>query len=166
MPTFKGCFETLIDSKESLSDVEKFNYLLALLKGLAYTLITSQNYSLANSKLKVRYDGRILIARIHCQSIGKTKALSFCREYLCRSPLIGGHLQWKRSDATKYGVPNRSMGFHTYYYVVPSIGYSNCHSVWVVPSHSSDTKMYPTLIDVLEKRCIAAISKRIFTLLQ
>lgn len=66
-PTFYDLFKSLVHENSSLSEIEKFQYLLSSLSGQALNLLkgfplTSQNYHTAFQTLKERYQNKRLLA--------------------------------------------------------------------------------------------------------
>lgn len=74
--TFKDSYVPLIHSNVSLSDTEKFHYLLSCLSGSALSLakgipITSSNYSVVYGALLDRYDNKRILATTYLEKIFK-----------------------------------------------------------------------------------------------
>ncbi|KAJ8974437.1 hypothetical protein NQ317_014482, partial [Molorchus minor] len=73
-------FDSMIHENPGLSNVEKFNYLIHSLKGTPLSLVkctplTSDNYFIAYSSLKSRYDDTRLIATSHWHEIENSKSI-------------------------------------------------------------------------------------------
>jgi hypothetical protein len=71
---FRDTFEALIVNNSSLSDVQRFHYLIASLKHDANDLIsnlqiTNENFSVAWQLVTQRYDNKPLIAMIHAKHL-------------------------------------------------------------------------------------------------
>ncbi|KAJ8975730.1 hypothetical protein NQ317_004194 [Molorchus minor] len=78
--TFIDMFDSMIHENPGLSNVEKFNYLIHSLKGTPLSLVkctplTSDNYFIAYSSLKSRYDDTRLIATSHWHEIENSKSI-------------------------------------------------------------------------------------------
>ncbi|KAJ8950027.1 hypothetical protein NQ318_002439 [Aromia moschata] len=78
--TFIDSFRSLIHENDSLSNIEKFNYLLQCLKGEPFNLtratpLNSANYLVAYNALVKRYDNPLIIATAHWHAIENTKKL-------------------------------------------------------------------------------------------
>ena len=61
--SFKDSFDAAVDTNQTLTDVQKFNYLKTLLKGeparqIAALALTDANYAIAVTQLKDRYDNK------------------------------------------------------------------------------------------------------------
>ncbi|XP_071054607.1 uncharacterized protein [Onthophagus taurus] len=73
-PTFFDLFRTLIHENDSLSPVAKYQYLLTSLKGEAFNLlkglpVTNENYSIAYTTLKRRYQNKRHLATLYFNEI-------------------------------------------------------------------------------------------------
>lgn len=80
-PTFIGLYKSLIHSNESLTNIEKFQYLLSVLSGEALTLIknlplSNDNYSIAFDNLLKRYQNTRLLATYYWEEIINAPKLS------------------------------------------------------------------------------------------
>lgn len=78
--TFIDMYDSLIHNNSSLSNIEKFNYLISYLKGTPLNLVkctplSGQNYLVAYNTLKTRYDNKRLISMSHWQALKLTKRL-------------------------------------------------------------------------------------------
>ena len=84
IPTFSGSYDTwlgfhdlfksLVDDNKNITDIEKLYYLKGCLKGdaeavIASIALSSDNYSVAWTLLKERYDNRKVIRESHAKSI-------------------------------------------------------------------------------------------------
>lgn len=80
--TFIDMYDSLIHHNESLSYIEKYNYLISTLRNeplllIKCTPLTSDNYMVAYNALRKRYDNTRLIATFHWHAIEQTKKISF-----------------------------------------------------------------------------------------
>ncbi|XP_044757728.1 uncharacterized protein LOC123315892 [Coccinella septempunctata] len=79
--TFCDVFESLIHNNPTLSNVDKYSYLLSCLKGNALSVVkctplTGNNYIIAFNALKKRYENKRLIATAHWHTITKSKPVN------------------------------------------------------------------------------------------
>lgn len=79
--SFLDLFNSLVHENQSLSKIEKFNYLISFLEGPPLSLVqctpmTADNYEIAFNSLKERYDNKRLIAFTHLQIIDSAPCLS------------------------------------------------------------------------------------------
>lgn len=75
-------FDSMIYTNDSISNIDKFNYLIRSLKGPALSLVrskplTNQNYIIAyNALLKKRFENKRAIATSHWHALNEAKKIS------------------------------------------------------------------------------------------
>lgn len=79
--SFIDLYGALVDKNTSLSEIEKFNYLLSVLDGPPLSLIrtiprTSDNYEIAYNTLNNRYSNKRIIAQMHSAAIENTSKIN------------------------------------------------------------------------------------------
>ncbi|XP_025420894.1 uncharacterized protein LOC112690996 [Sipha flava] len=72
--TFRDMFTSLVYENRSITDVERFHYLVSCLSGSALNIVksvplTSDNYAIAWCALRNRYDNKRLLAIAHCDKL-------------------------------------------------------------------------------------------------
>lgn len=78
--TFSDMFESLVHNDDSLTNIEKFNYLIHSLKDSPLALVkctpmTGENYLIAYNALKQRYQNKRLVATSHWREIENCKKI-------------------------------------------------------------------------------------------
>ncbi|XP_022182590.1 uncharacterized protein LOC111042326 [Myzus persicae] len=71
---FRDMFTSLVHENRSITDIERFHYLVSCLSGLALNIVksvplTSDNYAIAWCALRDRYDNKRLLATAHCDKL-------------------------------------------------------------------------------------------------
>lgn len=116
---FIDMFENLIHNNTSLSNIEKFNYLISSLRGPPLTLVqttpmSSANYAIAFKSLSERYNNKRLIAFAHFQEIDNAIIIKNSKNTQSLRILLDTYTE-NLAALENMGIPVKEWDFMLYY---------------------------------------------------
>ena len=111
---FWDSFDSAIHSNETLSDIEKLNYLRSFLEGPAVATIaglalTKDNYKVAVDLLRERYGNKQVIISSHMESLLKLPRVNFVSD-IKRVRMVYDHIEIKIRSLQALGIKAESYG--------------------------------------------------------
>lgn len=158
--TFIDMFNSMIHSNESISNIDKFNYLVSSLRGPPLSLVrskplTSQNYIIAYNSLVKRYENKRAIAVAHWRSIQESKKVPQNNFHALRELL--DCFDENLSILENFGLPINQWNFILFNMLFERLDASTATAFQVTCGSSLDLQddAYGKLFDFLVARCNA-----------
>ncbi|XP_050315537.1 uncharacterized protein LOC126750079 [Anthonomus grandis grandis] len=162
--TFIDLYDSIIHNNSSLSNVEKFTYLLNSLEGpplsiVQCTPLTDNNYNIAYNTLKGRYENNRLISVSHWREIEKTVKLSDEHDAKSLQTLLDTFTE-HLTAIENMGHPVSQWDFVLFYMLFDRLDSSTATRFELECGKSLDEiqnkhKHFEILLDFLKKQCIA-----------
>lgn len=156
-PNYYDLFSTLIHNNKTLSDIEKFQYLLSSVSAQALGLIknipiSADNYAIAYQTLSDRYQNRRLLANSCWQEIVNAPKLTSDSPVGLRKLL--GVFSENLAALKNLGLPTHQWGFVLYHLLIQKLEISTLKR-YELKEASTDIPSYDLLQDFLVKQCTA-----------
>lgn len=157
-PSFISNFNSLVHENQSLSNIEKFNYLTSVLKGQPLNLVKNlplldENYFIAYDSLISRYQNKRLLATAYWKEIDNFRPIA--NDKSLRSLLDVFH---ENLSALKLlGFPVDQWNFILMQMLIDRLD-SHTLKVFEREYASSDLPSYDTVRDILLKHCVVVES--------
>ncbi|XP_045477885.1 uncharacterized protein LOC123683032 [Harmonia axyridis] len=155
--TFLDVFDALVHNNQSLTEIEKFNYLISSLEGPPLSLVrtlpmTSDNYQIAYDSLVNRFSNERLRAQAHWNAIESTGKIN-CNNQTALRNLLSTFTE-NLAALKNMNFPVESWDFIVFMLLIKRLDNSTI-ARFELENGSSMIPEFKTLLEFLNKYCIA-----------